>query len=408
MCQDLRVRRIDAVVALDQDRLVREPHELELLLRLCKEVNAQHIVTSEGDIAASSITNARIRVQAAAQEIKTMSVRHKRMQEDIAKAGRWGGGFRGFGYSADHLTLNEGEADLLRDAARRIIAGESAGAIAREWNAVGVRTVLGKKWNGLAIRRILKSPAITGLRQHHGRVVAVAVWPAIIDRVTWEAVRRAIASRPEAKVGPPPRDYLLTGGLAICGLCGAALRARPRADKVRSYVCVAEERRDGFRPCGGVRCVAKPLEDLIFEELLAAMDEAGLERAMQFDMADEVAHQSELLAVLADTEHKLAQIEERYLEGDVSRASYGRIRDRHRRIADDVRQRLAARKARQLSEETPRAAGELRTWWADAALTQRRAFLRVLIKSVLVKPAAYRGARFSSSRIEIVWLRTTS
>lgn len=189
MLGDLRSRKVNAVVALDQDRLVREPFELELLLRLCEDVGVKHVTTSEGEITDEGAMTARIRVGIAAQEIKKMKERHRRRQEDIAREGKWGGGYRAFGYSADHLTIKEDEAALLHDAAHRIVAGESAEAIAREWNAAGMKTVLDNAWRGRSLRRILTSPTITGQRVHKGEVVSDAVWPAILDRATWEAVR---------------------------------------------------------------------------------------------------------------------------------------------------------------------------------------------------------------------------
>ncbi len=227
---------------------MREPYELELLLRVFEDVGARHLVTSEGEITSGSVMVARIRASVSAGEIRKMRERRKRRQEDIALDGRWGGGFRQFGYDIVHrsgdpaasktghvLVINDAEAKLLRDAADRIIREEPAEAIAHEWDVKRIVTVTGKRWRDKSLRRILTAASITGLREHHGEIVGDAAWSAILDRVTWEAVRAASAARPEAKVGRPPREYLLPGGLTVCGLCGAPLRARPRADKVRSF-----------------------------------------------------------------------------------------------------------------------------------------------------------------------------
>ncbi|MDP9430408.1 MAG: recombinase family protein [Actinomycetota bacterium] len=419
LISDLRSGRINAVVALDQDRLVREPYELELLLRVFEDVGARHLLTSDGEVTAEGVLHARIRASISAEEIRKMRERQKRRQEDIALEGRWGGGFRPFGYSVVHrpgdpvasktghvLMINEAEAALLHDAAHRIASGESAEGIAQEWNAAGIVTVTGKRWRGKSLRRILTAASITGLREHHGEIVADAAWPPILDRATWEAVRTALAARPEAKVGRPPREYLLTGGLAVCGLCGAPLRARPRADKVRSYTCVAEERADGSRPCGGVRCVAEPLEELIFEAVLAALDAGALDAVLRSDLDEEAdARRNELLAVLAEAEGKLALAEERYLEGEVSKAAYLRVRDRHTGVAENARRELAAIERTWLTEDTPRSVDELRQWWPEATLLQKRAFLKLFIEKVRVLPALHRGARFSKERAEIHWMR---
>ncbi len=89
--------------------------------------------------------HARIRASIAAEEVRKMKARHKRKQEDIAKNGRWGGGFRPFGYSVEHrpgdrkasnsghvLVIKEAEAALLCNATRRVIEGASAESIAQE------------------------------------------------------------------------------------------------------------------------------------------------------------------------------------------------------------------------------------------------------------------------------------
>ncbi len=104
-----------------EDRLVREPYELELLLRVFEDVGAQHLLTSEG------VLHARIRASISAEEVRKLKARHKRKQEDIAKDGRWGGGFRPPGYSVEHrpgdpkasnsgrvLEIDETETTLLR------------------------------------------------------------------------------------------------------------------------------------------------------------------------------------------------------------------------------------------------------------------------------------------------------
>jgi hypothetical protein len=117
-----------------EDRLVREPYELELLLHVFEDVGAQHLLTSESEVTSEGVLHARIRASIAAEEVRKMKARHKRKQEDIAKNGRWGGGFCPFGYSVEHRpgdrkASNSGhvlvikEAALLCNATRRSIEG---------------------------------------------------------------------------------------------------------------------------------------------------------------------------------------------------------------------------------------------------------------------------------------------
>lgn len=50
------------------------------------------------------------------------------------------GGSRPFGWQADKRTLNAKEAQLLRDAARRLIEGATWHGIIAEWNRKGITT----------------------------------------------------------------------------------------------------------------------------------------------------------------------------------------------------------------------------------------------------------------------------
>ncbi len=158
-----------------------------------------------------------------------MKERHRRRQTDIALEGGWGGGSRPFGLKPVHkpdakgasrtghvLVINEDEAKLLREAAKGLLSGLSAESIAAQWSADGVQTAAGKRWTGSGLRRTITSPAVAGLRVHHGEIVADATWEPVLDRDTWERVRVNLAARPKARRGRPVREYLLTSR-CVCG-----------------------------------------------------------------------------------------------------------------------------------------------------------------------------------------------
>jgi hypothetical protein len=100
--------------------------------------------------------------------------------------------------------------------------------------------------------------------------------------------------------------------------------------------------------------VAEPLEALVFDAVLAAVDGGALDAVLRADLDDDTdAKRTELLTVLAEAEAKLAQAEERYLEGDVRRAGYLRVRDRHEGVAAGARRELAAIERTRLPEDIP-------------------------------------------------------
>jgi TRAP-type uncharacterized transport system substrate-binding protein len=101
--------------------------------------------------------------------------------------------------------------------------------------------------------------------------------------------------------------------------------------------------------------VAEPPKALVFDAVLAAVDDGALNAVLRSDLGDEAdTRRTHLLAVLAEAEGKLAQAEERYLKGDVSRAAYPRVRERHEGVAEAARRDLAAIERAQVPQDTPR------------------------------------------------------
>ena len=196
--------------------------------------------------------------------------------ERNAPAGkRTGGGSRPFGYKIVRHDLGEGgkrrwrivgeelepaEAELIEEAATRVLRGESLRSIAMDWNERGVETVGGGKWQGSMIRRVLMSPRIAGLREHRGEIVGEATWPAIIERATHDRLV-GLLGNPERRPAnyARPRVYPLAG-LLRCGSCGGKLITYLQPRQGRGYGC----RKDENLVCPGrVRIAAEPLEEYV-------------------------------------------------------------------------------------------------------------------------------------------------
>jgi hypothetical protein len=76
-------------------------------------------------------------------------------------------------------------------------------------------------------------------------------------------------SRHRAK---PARAYLLTGGVARCGPCGKPLHAQRKKD-TRTYACVVGAEKGG---CGGISIRADPLEEIVAETVMVALETPAL------------------------------------------------------------------------------------------------------------------------------------
>jgi DNA invertase Pin-like site-specific DNA recombinase len=222
---------LDAVVAWDLDRLVRQPRDLEKFLDKCAEAHITRVATAQGDLDLTSDAGrftARILAAVATKESDDKSRRIRRAKQDAAERGEWQGSRPPFGYRADGgLVVVEEDAALVRSACRHILDGGSVRALVAKG---GPRSHPG--W-----RELLLSPTIAGRTSsgHEGN------WEPIIDVETWARVR-AVLTDPQRRAhrGTERRHWL--AGLLVCGRCDAGMvhnaRERKGVDYSR-YICSA-------------------------------------------------------------------------------------------------------------------------------------------------------------------------
>jgi hypothetical protein len=206
---------------------------------------------------------ARIKASVDAAEAERVSERTRRAKLQRARQGRpMTGGGRPFGYANDRLAVIDDEAAAIRDASRRVLGGESLVSIVAEWNRAGTpATVHGGLWTQRTLRGILRSPRIAGLSEHKGKVVGTAVWPAIIDRDSWERIRVEISAPGHGK-----HEHRLLSGLLRC-TCGSRMSPTGRAGL---YRCAPVP---GTGGCGRVARKYQPLEEYVIAQWAAHMTE---------------------------------------------------------------------------------------------------------------------------------------
>ena len=257
LLEDIRSGRADVVLAWHTDRLHRDMTELEDYITVCGEgrggVPTNTVRGGDLDLStASGRMVARILGAVARQEVEHMIERQKSAQERLRNAGGRHGGVDPFGYRPDGPTLKDGgegryaqvpaEAAAIRKACARVLAeggtqmaakGQArlaeggTSAIAREWNAAGLRTRGGHLWNSRTVTLVLRRALNAGLIEHDGQVTGKGNWEPIVDEGTWRAVRALLGDRARHSIPGPKSRWLLTGVL-ICGVCeGRAFRVIP-------------------------------------------------------------------------------------------------------------------------------------------------------------------------------------
>jgi len=198
-------------------------------------------------------------------------------------------------------------------------------------------------------------------------------------------------SDPDRRKNAAPRRYLLTGGLAVCGLCGKPLTARPRGDKRRSMVCATGP---GFHGCGKIRVLAEPVEELATEAVLQAIDRGALAAAM--------AQQDDREAVdgLLGVDAKLADLARDWAEDRISRGEWEAARGALESRRAGLQRRVEAQRRAHDLDGLP---DPLRPAWPSLSLHRQRAILSAVVEAVVIGPAVRGLNRFDPDRVTIRW-----
>lgn len=305
---------------------------------------------------------------------------------------------------------------LVKEAARRVLDGESLYRIASDFNARGVPPRRPKRadrrehegWTGVAVKQMLSMPAYAALRQHRGSIIGEAAWPPLIEPEMWHQLQGVI-SRPERRRADPWQvTYLLTG-IARCGIPGCNGRMLTGRNSSRGYV-------DGHATLSHYRnylCQVKPhtsmamkyLDAIVVEHILDRMERPNFLASLEAveDGADDA--RSALIEEIAS--HR------RWLDDVRARAETERnldlLFDQERRVQPKIDE--AQRQLERLSAANPNVlalarANDIRSTWDDLPVIAKREIVRSLVEVRIhpTKVRGTRGVRQALERTEIIWL----
>jgi site-specific DNA recombinase len=385
--------RVDRVVCWKLDRLLRQPKEAERIIELADERKFGIVSLSDPLVDLTSPNGRamfRISITMAKAETETMSLRVRRKARSIAEAGRPnGGGIRSFGLTIDKESIVPEEAVLIREAADRVLAGESLHSVAVSWERRGIRTPAGRKWESSSLKRMLIAPRIAGDRVHHGVVVGTGVIPALLDRETYDRLCSVLVARSGRGAHPSVRRHFLTG-LVYCGRCGQKLVARPDARGQTRYACPP------LQGCGGIVVAKKNIEPMITAALIVRASKGFAKRSMTEDTSDDD------LALLRDDQAALEEAATGYfVDRTISKVEYQTVRSRLEARIDATRRRLERSTS---TAGRARLAGlNLAAEWDSWSAPRQHDVAALLIDRITVKPAPRRGTRFDPDRIDVEW-----
>ncbi|PCC26654.1 hypothetical protein CIK75_02210 [Glutamicibacter sp. BW78] len=247
LADDLEDGRFDAdvLVLWESSRGSRRTGEWVNLIELCEERGVRVLVTTHGrEYDPANARDRRSMLEDAVDSEYESAKSSERIRRDVRAAAEQGRvhGKNLYGYRRvydeksrllKHIEEEPDQAKIVKEAARRVLAGESLYAIAKSFNKLHVpprrpsfkehRAHLG--WTPPAVKSMLLTAAYAGKRQHRGEIVADGAWPALIDPEKWEQKLVPLLNNPaRKKTNDWPAKHLLSG-IAVCGICGSGTRA---------------------------------------------------------------------------------------------------------------------------------------------------------------------------------------
>lgn len=415
---------LDVVVAWAPDRLHRRPIELNEYIEATERagvtthtVNAGHwdLSTAGGRV------SARVLGDLAAYESELRAERVRAAQFQARQQGKpRTDGRRSLGYDFvdGRYVVVEREAEAIRDAAKKLLAGVTLRQIAKDMRAAGITTTRGNPMSPESIRGTLKTPRIAGLvgwnpKDKQGRRLrrnvqvldgVVGDWPAIIDVDTWHAVC-ALLDNPERRTNKRGNEVVNLGSNLYRCACGDDMGAKKRrldsGRTYRRYYCRRNKYPDPVEGIEHSACQADELDAYVSEVVIARLERIDIRShlALSGGSVDEVA---ELNGRRAEARARLGDLDAAVASGTMSTARYLAVSPKIEAQLDELDRQLAALAGAD-NALTPLADTEdIRGWWETAPVALRRGVIEALVEVRLARGLPGQRA-FSPDRVELTW-----
>jgi DNA invertase Pin-like site-specific DNA recombinase len=299
------------------------------------------------------------------------------------------GGTALYGFAADHVTIVEHEAMLLRYLADYLLAGAPMNQLVDVLNWRGYRNRGGTRWQVKNVRRILGNPYVVP----------------ILGQDRYDRLAR-IFNRPGRQSLGRPAVALLSGILS-CHQCGHGLYlARiQQKNKARRSVYACKKAGQGGRwiGCGSVTVSMNRADAWAEEMFVAAVTGPDFTRSLNQRQAELLATDV-TVAELDDWREEIQELEQ--VQG--TRFAPPDAKERHaelRRLVEQATARLMAAPELAQLQDLPKSEAALRERWSRWSVIERRTWLKRLVHTVVVGPATTRSrASVVEDRLTPVWI----
>lgn len=261
-----------------------------------------------------------------------------------------------------------------------------------------------------ALRNSLISPTAAGLRVYKKEIIGKGNWEPILTEETRQRLcahfgaprtvntsdGQAYPVVPMDRTGRTRRKYLLTGGMAVCGVCGmrlvASLKQKKGKESIPYYSC---HPKTGGKACVGIDGVG--LEDYVVKMLFGELARPG--RIDAFLRDDHAERRKELTDELGAIEVRRTELASMWGERQLTTDEWKAMRSGLDAAESKARSELAITPPPpdgfdSAALEDPRA-------YFGMELLERRAFLDMFIETVTIKRATPPYGRWEDERVVI-------
>lgn len=242
MLSDCRAGCIDMVITKSISRFARNVVTLLKIVRELKDLGIDiyfeeqkiHTISSDGELLLTILASYAQEESRSASENRKWQIRHGFEEGKLVNL-RF---LLGYNITGGIISINESEAEIVREIFHRAVSGESFTAIADDLNNRGITGKQGGKWNAPRIRDILSNEKYTGnalLQKHYknnhidkkktkntgelAMYYAEGTHPAIIDTDMFNQAQELL-HRLDCVQHKKPTESPLTG-IIRCGVCGS-------------------------------------------------------------------------------------------------------------------------------------------------------------------------------------------
>ena len=372
----VQARQVDVIWLWESSRGDRDSTEWNKFLDLCGEAGV--LIWIDDEARTYNVREPKDRhdmiVAGAANELESGKIRRRTMR--AKNKARRSGALRtvvggpppvGFRNGADDWEAEPVVTACLNDIATRIIGGKPLSQAYRAqppmWTQAHGEKCPPRPISEKMIRAALQSPTTAGLitvSAEDRRPLRQAIRKPPLDRETWDDVQGVFG--PRRKSGHPTTDAYVFGPLLRCGKCGNQLTGEPlyyrrHGEVVKitpSYRCKNPHKGIQPHPCRGVSISAPEVNEIIRAAYERWASVSGNYAAAEAEQAGLSQQRIELEADIARWQERMAGVERRLLEEDITRAA---VRRPDRRVQPEDRRRAGRARSPRAGGPAPAAGG---------------------------------------------------